>query len=164
MAYSVDENWHIDLSPCYQGFGCDLIMAKDISFEYCKSEMQSLVAWDGTPIKGLEHEGTWEKLVSKHKTRTNPFNPLMSLDLNRVVRLPLLKAVVTGMVNADVYQSQYKGKKSMIQIVVSGIDENYVVVLGAIKDGYVIRSAYPSDERYSRKIALRGTLVDRIRI
>lgn len=163
MTYRVDSSWHLDLSPCYRGLGCDLIMAAGISLEYFKSEMQGLTAWDGTEIRGLEYEGTWEKLVSKHKMRTRPFNPLVSLDLNRVIRLPLLKAVVTGMVEANVYHSCYKGKESAVQVVVSGIDKDYVVVLGMVKDYYVLRSAYPGDESYSEKIARRGELVDMIR-
>lgn len=163
MPYHVDRNWHLDLSPCYRGMSCDLIMAASISLEYYKSEMQGLTAWNGTAIRGLEYDGTWEKLVSKHKTRTKPFNPLVSLDLNRVIRLPLLKAVVTGMVEANVYRNCYKGKESAVQVVVSGIDRDYVVVLGMVKDYYVLRSAYPGDESYSEKIAKRGELIDMIR-
>lgn len=141
-----------------------MLRASQISKSYFFSEMQGLVAWDGTRINGLNHEGTWEKLVSKHKGRTKPFNPLKSLDLNRVVRLPLLKAVVTGFVDADVYHSCYNGKESAIQAVVSGIDRDYVVVLGKVKGCYVLRSAYLGDETNTEKIRRRGELIDRIRV
>lgn len=163
MVYRVDEDMHLDLSECYRGFNCDLILAADISKEYYFAEMQGMVAWDGTRIKGLEHVGTWEKLVSKHRGRTKPFNPLQSLDLNRVVRLPLLKAVVTGQVDADVYRNTYKGKDSVIQAVISGLERDYVVVLGVVKGSYVLRTAYPGDEGTTRKIMDRGTLIERIR-
>ena len=163
MVYRVDEDMHLDLSECYRGFNCDLILAADISKEYYFAEMQGMVAWDGTRINGLEHVGTWEKLVSKHRGRTKPFNPLQSLDLNRVVRLPLLKAVVTGQVDADVYRNTYKGKDSVIQAVISGLERDYVVVLGVVKGFYVLRTAYPGDEGTTRKIMDRGTLIERIR-
>lgn len=163
MAYSVNNDLHLDLSACYRGFNCDLILAANISKEYYFAEMQELVAWDGTPINGLEYEGTWEKLVSKHKGRKKPFNPLVYLDLNRAVRLPLLKAVITGHVDADVYHSTYEGQESVIQTVVSSAEKNYVVVLGMVNGLYVIRSAYPGDERTTEKIRRRDDLIKRIR-
>lgn len=163
MAYRITGDGHLDLSECYRGFNCDLMRAAEISKGYFFAEMQGLIAWDGTRVSGLEHEGTWEKLVSKHKGRTRPFNPLKSLDLNRVVRLPLLKAVITGKVDADVYRSVYKGNESVIQAVVADAEKDYVVVLGAVKGCYVIRSAYPGDEDYTMKIRRRGKLIDRIR-
>lgn len=163
MAYRVDDDMHLDLSECYRGFNCDLLLAADISREYYFAEMQGMIAWDGTRISGLEHVGTWEKLVSKHRGRTRPFNPLQSLDLNRAVRLPVLKAVVTGRVDADVYRNTFKGKDSVIQAVVSGVEKDYVVVLGVIKGSYVLRTAYPGDEGTTHKIRDRGTLIERIR-
>ena len=141
-----------------------MMLASDISREYFFSELQGLIAWDGTPVMGLEHEGTWIKLVAKHKARRKPFNPVTDLDLNRVVRLPILKATVIGCMDADVYRQTYRGNTSSIQIVVSGEDRDYVVVLGEVKGRYVLRSAYPGDEGYSRKIRQRSELRERIRI
>lgn len=45
----------------------------------------------------------------------------------------------------------------------SGIDENYVVVLGRARQTYVLRSAYMGDEGYTRKIVERGSLMKEIR-
>lgn len=164
MAYSLDSDGHLDLSPCFMGFGCDKMLAAEISREYFFSEMQGLVAWDGTRIAGLEHEGTWVKLVAKHKARRKPFNPVCDLDLERVKRLPVLKMAVTGGLAVDVYaQCRDGGQSDAIQVVVSGIDENYVVVLGRVRQTYVLRSAYMGDEGYTRKIVARGSLMKEIR-
>ena len=162
MAYAIDCNGHLDLSPCYRGMGCDMMLASEISHEYFFSELQGLIAWDGVPIKGLEYEGTWVKLVARHKARRKPFNPVCDLDLNRVVRLPVLKRALTGMEHADVYRQNYKGDESAIQVLVSGADRDYVVVLGIVKGFYVVRSAYLGDEGTTRKIVERGRLVGQI--
>lgn len=163
MAYSIDADGHLDLSPCYHGFGCDMMLASQISHEYFFSELQDLVAWDGTPVKGLNHEGTWVKLVAKHLARRKPFNPINDLDLNRVVRLPVLKRTVEGRIAADVFKQTYKKDTSAIQVVISGPDCDYVVVLGVIKGFYVLRSAYLGDAAYTRKIRERGGMIDKIR-
>lgn len=163
MTYSIDCNGYLDLSPCYKGMGCDMMLASEISHEYFFSELQGLVAWDGVPIKGMEYEGTWVKLVARHKARRKPFNPVCDLDLNRVVRLPVLRRALTGMESVDVYRQSYKGDESAIQVLVSGADKDYVVVLGIVKGFYVMRSAYLGDDGTTRKIIERGRLVDRIR-
>lgn len=164
MAYSIDSDGHLDLSPCYRGLNCDKMMARDIAREYFFSQMQDLTAWDGTIIKGLEHEGTFVKLVAKHRSIRKPFNPICDLDINRVVRLPVLKATVTGCVDADVYEQTYMKQTSAIQVVVSGVDADYVVVLGKVKGFYVLRSAYLGDEGYTKKVRERGILIDKIRV
>lgn len=47
MAYAIDCEGHLDLSPCYKGMGCDMMLASEISHEYFFAELQDLVAWDG---------------------------------------------------------------------------------------------------------------------
>lgn len=164
MSYSIDANGHLDLSPCYQGLRCDYLKASEISHEFFFAEMQGLVAWDGTRITGTNHEGTWVKLVAKHNAPRKPFNPLVNLDLNRVVRLPVLKETLLGHMPTDVFsQQREKAAPDTLQLVVSGIDKDYVVVLGRVKGSYVLRSAYPGDQKYSEKVRARSTLIERIR-
>ena len=92
-------------------------------------------------------------------------NPVTSLELERVKRLPVLKRAVEGRMNVDIYaQTGKRGGVDRIELVVDGADRNYLVVLGFFDDYYVLRSAYPSGEDYAAKTKSRGTLIDSIRI
>lgn len=101
--YSLDRDGHLDLGPCYQGLTCDMLRASHLSREYYDDNLLDLVAWDGSPVTNMQYESTWLHLVSKHGKSREQFNPLVNLDLNRVVRLPVLKATVEGRVSANVY-------------------------------------------------------------
>lgn len=160
--YSLDRDGHLDLGPCYRGLACDMILASRISREYYDGELLDLVTWDGRPVTNMGYESTWLHLVSKHGKSREQFNPLTNLDLNRVVRLPVLKATVEGRMPAEVYLQRQKGREDKVQVVVSGIDRDYVVVLGSVAKGYVLRTAYPGDEKYTGKIRARGELLGRI--
>ena len=161
--YSLDRDGHLDLGSCYQGLTCDMLRASRLSKEYYDDNLLDLVAWDGLPVTNMQYESTWLHLVSKHGKSRGQFNPLVNLDLNRVVRLPVLKATVEGKVRANVYLQRQRGREDKVQVVTSGIDQDYVVILGVTKKGYILRTAYPSDKKYSCKISERGELVDKIR-
>lgn len=164
MSYSIDSRGYLDLSSCYMGFRCDLILAREISKEYFFSEMQNLVAWDGKRIINLQREDTWWHLVSKHERGREKKNPLTHLDLERVKRLPLLKEVLSGNVAADIYkQINKKGGTDILQLVVDIDNQNYVVCLGLVKGSYIIRSAYPSDSKYVSKVKRRSSFITEIR-
>ena len=146
-----------------QGLTCDMLRASHLSREYYDDNLLDLVAWDGSPVTNMQYESTWLHLVSKHGKSREQFNPLVNLDLNRVVRLPVLKATVEGRVPANVYLQRQRGREDKVQVVASGIDQDYVVILGVTKKGYVLRTAYPGDKKYSCKISERGELVEKIR-
>lgn len=133
--YSLDRDGHLDLGPCYQGLTCDMLRASHLSREYYDDNLLDLVAWDGSPVTNMQYESTWLHLVSKHGKSREQFNPLVNLDLNRVVRLPVLKATVEGRVSANVYLQRQRGREDKVQVVASGIDQDYVVILGVTKKG-----------------------------
>ena len=165
MSYSIDHNGFLDLSQCYMGCGCDLLLACAISKDYFFSEMQELITWDGKRITNMQREDTWWHLVSKHEPEREKKNPLSHLDIERVKRLPLLKEVLLGNVAADVYkQINKRGGTDILQLTVDIDNQNYVVCLGLTKkDSYVIRSAYPSGNTYVSKVKKRSSLIDKIR-
>lgn len=162
VCYSIDSDGHLDLSQCFHGLTCDMMLASKISRSYYESQLLNLVAWDSTPVTNMRYDSTWMHLVSKHGKSREQFNPILNLDLNRVVRLPVLKATVEGRLMADVYLQRQRGREDRLQVLVSGIDKDYVVVLGSVANGYVLRSAYLGDEKYTEKIRARGELIERI--
>lgn len=164
MSYSMDSNGFLDLSQCYMGWGCNLLLACTISKDYFFSEMQELITWDGKKIKNLQYEDTWWHLVSKHEQGRENRNPLTHLDVERVKRLPLLKKALLGEIDAELYrQINRKGNEDIIQILidVEGID--YVICLGTIREEYVLRSAYPSTARYVEKVKSRSEYLGNIK-
>ncbi|EMZ42670.1 hypothetical protein HMPREF1091_00228 [Atopobium minutum 10063974] len=164
MSYSIDASGYLDLSKCYKGLGCDLFLASSLSKEFYFSELQNLIAWDGTHIINLQYESTWWHLVSRHEMGREKMNPLTHLDLERVKRLPLLKQVLLGNVAADVYkQTNKKGKIDVVQLVIDPKNENYLVLLGLVGNEYIIRSAYPSDSNYVNKVKKRSVFTSKIR-
>ena len=164
MSYSIDSNGFLDLSQCYMGYGCNLLLACTISKDYFFSEMQELITWDGKRITNMQYEDTWWHLVSKHEPGREKKNPLTHLDLERVKRLPLLKEVLSGNVAVDVYkQINKKGVADILQLTVDVDNQNYVVCLGLVKGSYIIRSAYPSDNKYVSKVKQRSLLITEIR-
>ena len=165
MAYSIDAGGHLDLSPCYHGFGCDMMLASQISHEYFFSELQDLVAWDGLPVRGMRSEAKWRHLVCKHGHDSEPMNPVTNLELGRVRTLPVLKRAVEGDVNVDIFvQTGRRGGEDRIELVVDGVDRDYLVSLGYFGDHYVLRSAYPAGSAYARRARERGVLLDSIRV
>ena len=81
MSYSIDHNGFLDLSQCYMGCGCDLLLACAISKDYFFSEMQELITWDGKRITNMQREDTWWHLVSKHEPEREKKNPLSHLGI-----------------------------------------------------------------------------------
>ena len=165
MAYSIDSDGHLDLSQCYRGFGCNMVLASQISHEYYFSELQNLFAWDGLEVRGMRSEAKWRHLVCKHGHDAEPMNPITSLELGRVRTLPVLKRAITGEVNVDVYsQVGRRCGEDRIELVVDGIDRDYLVSLGFFGDYYVLRSAYPAGTAYAERSRKRGVLIERIRV
>lgn len=165
MAYSIDGGGHLDLSPCYRGFGCDLMLASQISHEHFFSELQNLVAWDGLEVRGMRSESKWRHLVCKHGHDSEPMNPITSLELGRVRTLPVLKRAVSGSISVDVYsQVGRRGGSDRIELVVDGADKDYLVSLGFFGDHYVLRSAYPAGSKYAERTRTRGVLLNKIRV
>ena len=164
MAYSIDRDGHLDLSPCYHGLGCDLMLASQISHEFYFSELQDLVAWDGLEVRGMNSEAKWRHLVCKHGHDSEPMNPITNLELGRVGTLPVLKRAVSGFLNVDIYSQRGKrGGEDRIELVVDGIDRDYLVSLGFFGDHYVLRSAYPAGHSYAERARKRGVLLDKMR-
>ena len=165
MAYSLDSDGHLDLSPCYHGFGCDMMLASQISHEFYFSELQNLVAWDGLEVRGMGSEAKWRHLVCKHGHDSEPMNPITSLELGRVRTLPVLKRAIGGLISVDIYsQVGRRGGEDRVELVVDGIDRDYLVSLGFFGDHYVLRSAYPAGARYAERTRKRGELLDQIRV
>ena len=165
MAYSLDADGHLDLSPCYRGFSCDMVLASQISHEFYFSELQNLYAWDGLEVRGMCSEAKWRHLVCKHGHDSLPMNPITSLELGRVKTLPVLKRAIEGAINVDVYsQVGRRGGEDRIELVVDGVDRDYLVSLGFFGDHYVVRSAYPAGSAYAERSRKRGALIERIRI
>ncbi len=166
MAYSFDSNGHLDLSQCFMNTHYDMFKVRDTAREYYYSEMQDLVAWDGLPLRGMEHEAKWLHLICKHgHDNRKPLNPLTDIELSRVKTLPIAKLVITGKLDIDVYQQINKKKNTdNLEVVCSGFDTNYLVVLGKFDGYYILRSAYPADSKYIRnKVIPRSTLIEQIR-
>lgn len=157
MTYSIDRNGHLDLSPCYMGMGCDMMLASDISHEFYFAELQGLIAWDGLPVHGMGSEAKWRHLVCKHGKDDLPMNPITDLELDRVKRLPILKEVVRGNLPVDLY-TEYtrKGTIDKIELVAEGPEVDYLVSLGFFDTYYVLRSAYPAGESYARRVRERA--------
>lgn len=167
MAYSLDGNGHLDLSPCYLGFGYDYFSLEALSKEYFYAELCDLVAWDGTPIVGMRDpkERPWRHLACKHGHDKGPLNQIADLDPTRIARFPVLRDVVMGLRDIDVYEQAGRGgNPDKIEIVSRGVDRCYLVALGVVSGGYRIRSAYPAGETYVARIEKRtGTLIESIR-
>ncbi|WP_172136093.1 hypothetical protein [Adlercreutzia sp. ZJ473] len=141
-----------------------MFAVEKLAREYYFEEIVDLTAWDGTAIEGMDSENEFLHLACKHGRGKPPLNALMDIDVERVRRLPILKAAVTGKLNADVYRQVRKNKTvDKVEIIVNGEDADYIVVLGCVKDHYVVRSAYPADETYVTKVKKTGELVERIR-
>lgn len=158
MAYAIDCEGHLDLSPCYKGMGCDMMLASEISHEYFFAELQDLVAWDGLPIRGMGTEAKWRHLVCGHGKDGLPMNPMTDLELERVRRLPVLKGVVRGEFPVDLYmQCNRKGIVDKVELVVDGPEVDYLVSLGFLETHYIVRSAYPAGARYAKRVRERGT-------
>ena len=163
MAYTFDETGCLDLSGCMLRFDYDKFAVEEIAREYYYAELTSLVAWDGTPIKGMQHENQYRHMVCKHGRGRGDFNILMDLDVKRVARLPILKQAVTGMLDVDVYRQTEKNKNDKVEVVVHGPHQDYVVALGCRRGCYIVHSAYPADETYVEKIRRTGELIEEIR-
>lgn len=161
----VDADGRLDISSCSTGMLYDMFKVMDVSHRYYFSELQDLVAWDGLPIIGMNSEDKWRHLICKHSKDRPPINPLVDIDLGRVVRLPVIKRVVTGKLDINVYRQQNrKGGVDVVQVVVSGIEEDYLVSLGTFGNHYVLRSAYPAGRRYiQNKVIPNGELIGRLR-
>ncbi|MBD9104559.1 MAG: hypothetical protein EGQ03_04740 [Collinsella aerofaciens] len=158
MTYSIDGNGHLDLSPCYRGLGCDMMLAAEISHQFFFAELQNLVAWDGLPVRGMGSEAKWRHLVCKHGKDGLPMNPLTDLELERVKRLPVLKEVVGGRLPIDLYaQYNRRGTVDKVELVVDGPEADYLVSLGFFETYYVLRSAYHAGASYARRVRERGT-------
>lgn len=122
--YSIDSKGHLDLY--------DMFKVRDVSHEYYFTELTNLVAWDGTPVYGMNSEAKWRHLICKHQHDRAPMNPLIDIELDRVMRLPVLKRALHGFYEADVYQqTNRKGNLDKIEVVVSGEEMDYLVSLGA---------------------------------
>lgn len=67
--------------------------------------------------------------------------------------------------DVDVYrQVNRRGNIDSVEVVVTGPDQDYVVVLGCFPGHYVLRFAYPAGSSYVRgKVMRDGELVERIR-
>lgn len=165
MSYSLDSNGHLDLSPCLLRMRYDMFKVRDVSHEFYYAEMQNLVAWNGLPLRGMASEAKWLHLICKHNHDRGPLNPLTDIELSRVETLPIAKLAITGRLEVDVYQ-QTNRKKGIdnLEVVCSGLDTNYLVVLGKFADHYVLRSAYPAGSKYiNDKVIPRSTLIERFR-
>lgn len=159
MAYLFDRDGHLDLSSCYRGLGCDMMLASQISREYYFAELQNLVAWDGLEIRGMRSEAKWRHPVCKHGHDGLPMNPILDLEIERVKRLPLIRPVVSGLVPVDIIaQKNRKGGVDRVELVVGGQDEDYLVSLGFFGDHYVLRSAFPAGRKYAKRVRERGEL------
>lgn len=165
MAYSLDQNGHLDLAPCLLKTHYDMFKVRDISREYYETEMLDLVAWNNLPLRGMKSEAKWLHLICKHGRDRGPLNPLEDIELSRVETLPIAKLVITGKLDVDVYQQvNRKNGIDNLEVVCSGLDTDYLVVLGKFEDHYVLRSAYPAGSKYiQNKVIPRGRLIERIR-
>lgn len=164
MTFSIDANGHLDFSQCFMKRCYDMHAISEMTHEYHFSELCHLHAWDGTRIMQMEHERKWRHLVCKHGKDKGPFNPLLDIEIERARRLPVLKEVIQGNKEIDIYaQSNKSGGIDKIEMVVSGIDEDYMVVLGCLNGGYVVRSAYPAGHHYIQKVIQRSNLIDQIK-
>lgn len=165
MAYSIDVSGHLDLSPCFRGLGCDMMLASQISHEFYFSELQNLVAWDGLEVRGMNSEAKWRHLVCKHGCDSEPMNPIANLELKRVRSLPILKRAVSGTIGVDIYsQVGRRGGDDRVELVVDGADKDYLVSLGYFGNHYVLRSAYPAGSSYAERARKRGVLINKIRV
>lgn len=163
MSWSIDSLGRLDLSNCMLKFVHDMFAVERLAREYYFEELTNLVSWDGKEVRGMEKERQYLHLVCKHGHAEPPLNVLMDIDTERVSRLPILKAAVTGKLPVRVFQQVRKNKQiDKIEVVVEGRDVDYVVILGCVKDYYVIRSAYPADETYISKVANSGVLIETI--
>lgn len=162
MTWAVDDLGHLDLGSCFMKRHYDMFKVEETAREYYFGELQDLTAWDGTKVKGMGSERKYQHLVCMHGHDEPPLNPMTDIDIERVRLLPLLKAVVTGEVAADVYREVRKNKAvDKVEIVVDGPDEGYVVVLGCVGGHYVVRSAYPAAETYVKRVRARAALIGR---
>lgn len=162
MEWALDEAGHLDLTPCYMKNDYDMFKVEELARAYYFTELQDLIARDGKEVRGLSDEKKFLHLVCKHGHGNPPLNQLVDLDLSRIERLPVLKAAVSGLLPVDIYRQVSKGKTDKVELVVSGGDKNYVVVLGCVKDYYIVRSAYPANDLYTKKIKRTGDLVESI--
>lgn len=161
----IDAKGHLDLSSCSTGMHYDMFKVMNLSHQYYFSHLQNLVAWDGLPIIGMDSEKKWHHLICKHGKDKSSINPIIDIDLDRVMRLPVIKRVVTGQLDIDIYkQVNRKGNVDKVQVVVSGIEQDYLVSLGFFGDHYVLRSAYHAGSRYIHgKVIPSGELICQLR-
>lgn len=164
MAYAFDNNGCLDLSGCLLKFDYDKFAVERIAREYYFAELTHLIAWDGTPIKGMQHEQQYRHMVCKHGKSRGDFNILMNLDVKRAARLPIFKLAVTGKLDVDVYRQVDRKKEDKVEVVVRGPHQDYVVALGCVKNAYIVHSAYPADWTYVEKIKDTGELIEEIRL
>ncbi len=162
MAYGLDQIGHLDLTPCFMKHGYDWFAVERLAREYYFSELINLQAWDGITIRGMNDERKFLHLICKHGHDSGPVNQLMDLDIKRIAALPVLKAVVEGRVRADVYRQTTRTGEDKIEIVVDGPDTNYIVVLGCVRNYYIIRSAYPGGDIYPERVKRRSNFVQSI--
>lgn len=164
MGWSINKLGHLDLSGCFMAHGYDMFAVEKLAREYYAAELTELVAWDGLEIRGMTSERKFLHLIRRHGHGEPPLNALMDIDLRRVECLPILKLAVTGKLPVNVYRQEGKrGKIDKVEVVVKGLDANYIVVLGCFKDHYIVRSAYPANKTYVEKIRKNGTLIEDIR-
>lgn len=162
MTFQLDQNGHLDLAQCFMKRDYDMFKVEQVARDYYFTELTELTAWDGVKVLGMNSERKFLHLICKHGHDSGPLNQLLDLDIKRIELLPVLKAVVEGKIRADVYRQATRTGIDKIEIVVGGLDENYIVVLGSFQDHYVIRSAYPGGDLYPAKIKKRAVLIHSI--
>lgn len=162
VSYGIDGAGHLDLTPCFMHSGYDMLAVEGIARAYYFAELIRLHAWDGTRVRGMDSERKFRHLVCKHGRDGGILNPLVDLDLKRIGLLPRLKEVVEGRTRADVYAQTSRRGTDKIEIVTSGVDANYMVVLGCVKGSYIVRSAYPAARRYLERVMRTSAFVESI--